>query len=102
MMLRAELPVHRNKTLYGGMAYGTSTCATTSTGAADFTPVGESDGHNHRTSQTLAIAPAPWATTNPGTSAGRMPAKVSVRARASVTAGLAKDVDAVNQYAAAI
>jgi hypothetical protein len=29
-----------------------------------------------------------------------MPAKVSVAERASVTAGLAKDVEAVNQYAA--
>ena len=33
----------------------------------------------------------------PGASIGRMPAKVSLRARAIVTAGLAKDVDAVNQ-----
>ena len=31
-----------------------------------------------------------------------MPAKVAVKPRASVTAGLAKDVEAVNQYAAAI
>ena len=37
---------------------------------------------------------------NAGTSAGRMPAKVSVAARASVTAGLANEVEAVNQYAA--
>jgi hypothetical protein len=36
----------------------------------------------------------------PGTSAARMPANVSVNARATVTAGLAKDVDAVNHYAA--
>ena len=33
----------------------------------------------------------------PGASAGRMPANVSLAARASVTAGLANDVDAVNQ-----
>jgi hypothetical protein len=32
---------------------------------------------------------------------GRMPAKVSVTERASVTAGFANDVDAVNQYASA-
>jgi hypothetical protein len=32
----------------------------------------------------------------PGASAGRMPAKVFVRARAIVTAGLADDVDAVH------
>ena len=31
---------------------------------------------------------------------GAMPAKVSVSARAIVTAGFAKDVEAVNQYAA--
>src|SRR6266446_4737973 len=31
-----------------------------------------------------------------------MPAKVAVRLRARVTAGLAKEVDAANQYAAAI
>ena len=37
-----------------------------------------------------------------GTSTGRTPAKVSLADRASVTAGLANDVDAVNQYAAVI
>jgi hypothetical protein len=36
---------------------------------------------------------------NPGVSAGRMPANVSLAERASVTAGFANDVDAVNQYA---
>jgi hypothetical protein len=35
-----------------------------------------------------------------GASAGRMPAKVSLAARASVTAGSANEVDEVNQYAA--
>ena len=30
---------------------------------------------------------------------GEYPAKVSEKARATVTAGLAKEVDAVNQYA---
>src|SRR4051794_35234521 len=38
----------------------------------------------------------------PGTSASRMPAKVFVAERASVTAGLANEVDDVNQYAAVI
>ena len=33
----------------------------------------------------------------PGASAGRIPANVSLAARASVTAGLANDVDDVNQ-----
>ena len=36
---------------------------------------------------------------NAGASAGRMPANVFVSDRASVTAGFANDVDAVNQYA---
>ena len=36
------------------------------------------------------------------TPAGAMPAKVSESERAIVTAGLANDVDAVNQYAAVI
>ena len=42
-------------------------------------------------------AAAHWAATNPGTSFGLMPANVSLNARATVTAGFAKDVDAVNQ-----
>jgi hypothetical protein len=37
---------------------------------------------------------------NHGASAGRMPENVSVKERARVTAGFAKDMDAVNQYAA--
>ena len=39
---------------------------------------------------------------NPGTSNGRIPEKVFESERAMVIAGLAKDVDAVNQYAAPI
>jgi hypothetical protein len=35
-----------------------------------------------------------------GASAGDIPANVSLRERAIVTAGFAKEVDAVNQYAA--
>ena len=38
----------------------------------------------------------------PGTSVGRIPLNVFVAARAKATAGLANDVDAVNQYAAVI
>jgi hypothetical protein len=38
--------------------------------------------------------------TNRGTSPGLMPANVSLSDLAIVTAGFAKDVDAVNQYAA--
>ena len=47
----------------------------------------------------LAAAPANCAAMNQGVSAGRIPAKVLVRERASVTAGFANDVEAVNQYA---
>ena len=47
-------------------------------------------------------APMNCAAMNAGVSAGRMPEKVSVNERARVTAGLANDVDAVNQYAAVI
>ena len=39
---------------------------------------------------------------NAGTTAGAMPANVSVSVRPIVTAGLAKLVDDVNQYAAAM
>jgi hypothetical protein len=47
---------------------------------------------------TIAIAsPTSCATINSGASIGRMPANDSVAARASVTAGFANDVDAVNQ-----
>jgi hypothetical protein len=38
-----------------------------------------------------------WEIINPGASTGRIPEKLSVNERASVTAGLAKLVDDVNQ-----
>ncbi len=44
-----------------------------------------------------APAPTSCAAMKAGASAGRMPANVSVAALASVTAGFAKDVEAVNQ-----
>ena len=44
-----------------------------------------------------ARAPHNCATMNFGTSPGAIPEKLLVSARASVTAGFAKDVDAVNQ-----
>ena len=40
-----------------------------------------------------------WARIKAGAAEGAMPAKVSDMDRAMVTAGLAKDVEAVNQYA---
>src|SRR5690349_16244752 len=46
-----------------------------------------------------AIAPSSCPLRNIGTLRGEMPANVSVSARARVTAGLANDVDEVNQYA---
>ena len=50
-----------------------------------------------RDSPVAAAAPSTCAAMKPGASAGRRPAKVSVAARASVTAGLANEVEAVNQ-----
>src|ERR1700686_1403527 len=49
---------------------------------------------NQRKSKVAAIAPVSCATMKPGASAGRIPAKVSLAARASVTAGLANEVEA--------
>src|ERR1700737_2278926 len=53
-----------------------------------------------RNSAVATAAPAHCATIKPGTSTGRMPEKVFVAARAIVTAGFAKLVEEVNQYAA--
>jgi hypothetical protein len=47
-------------------------------------------------------APTSCATMNIGTDAGSIPANVSLNARPMVTAGLAKLVEDVNQYAAAM
>ena len=47
-------------------------------------------------------APVSGAAMNPTVSDGLIPAKVFVMERASVTAGLANDVEGVNQYAAAM
>src|SRR6266581_4603739 len=52
-------------------------------------------GINHQKRIVAAAAPRSWATIKPGTSLGLMPAKVSLIERASVTAGLANDVDDV-------
>jgi hypothetical protein len=59
-----------------------------------------SAGTSHLNSAVAPAAPTNCAAMKPGTSIGRMPLKVSVAALASETAGLANDVDAVNQYAA--
>ena len=45
-----------------------------------------------------STAPAIWAAIKPGAWPGMMPENVSVKALAMVTAGLANDVDDVNQY----
>ena len=54
-------------------------------------------GCNQRKSAVAPKAPANWAAINAGASAGRIPANVFVTERATVTAGFANDVDAVNQ-----
>src|SRR6185436_8014755 len=53
--------------------------------------------NNHVMTISPAIAPQTSAAMNPGRSAGRMPENVLVSERAIATAGLAKDVEAVNQ-----
>src|SRR4029453_7854533 len=57
-------------------------------------------GTSERKSPVAPPAPSNCATMNAGASAGRIPANVSVAERASVTAGVANDVDAGNQEAA--
>ena len=52
---------------------------------------------SQRKTYVAATAPAICAQTNGSTSTGRIPANVSLKARATVTAGLANDVDDVNQ-----
>ena len=49
---------------------------------------------------TPAIPPPIWAAMNTGTEDGAIPAKVLENMRPMVIAGLAKLVEAVNQYAA--
>ena len=54
-------------------------------------------GHSQRATGSAATAPASWAAMKAGTFCGAMPANVSLRLRAMVTAGLANEVEAVNQ-----
>jgi hypothetical protein len=79
-----------------------SRCASPSTQCSTSTLAALSgiEGTNHLKSSVAANAPASWAATNPPTSAGLIPAKVFVMDRATVTAGFANEVEAVNQYAA--
>src|SRR5260370_25165318 len=55
---------------------------------------------SHPLRMTAATIPASWASMNAAIPAGAIPAKVSESDRAIVTAGVAKDVEAVNQEAA--
>src|SRR2546422_817817 len=71
--------------------------AARSAGLATGREIADRAGTSQRKSAVASAAPRSCATMKLGTSAGRMPAKVSVSARAMVTAGLAKDVEAVNQ-----
>ena len=57
-------------------------------------------GYSTQTAITARAVAAICATRNMGTERGAMPAKVSLIVRASVTAGFAKLVEDVNQYAA--
>lgn len=55
------------------------------------------DGHNIGCKASAADMPAICATMKAGAPVGAIPANVLVKTRAIVTAGLAKDVEAVNQ-----
>ena len=57
----------------------------------------DDDDSSALTASTASPAPTSSATTKPGALAGAMPAKVSLNMRPNATAGLANDVDAVNQ-----
>ena len=61
---------------------------------------GDPPGHKRGASATATSMPASCATMNAVTLAGAIPANESDNARARLTAGLANDVEAVNQYAA--
>jgi hypothetical protein len=52
---------------------------------------------SHREKKVAVTAPRSCAITKGGTSTGRIPAKVLLAERARVTAGFAKEVEAVNQ-----
>ncbi len=54
-------------------------------------------GYSQPNNKMAVVAPRSCAQIKPGVSAGRMPLKVLLAARARVTAGLAKEVEAVNQ-----
>ena len=58
---------------------------------------GADAGSKSFAARSAAAPPASWAAMNAGASAGRMPAKVFDSDRAIVTAGLANEVEAVNQ-----
>jgi len=60
-------------------------------------PEALSGANRRRDNDRATNAPATCAMTKPRMSAGRIPAKVSDNERAIVMAGLAKDVEAVNQ-----
>ena len=57
-------------------------------------------GYSASTTAAPTASPTSWAATKAGTEEGAMPAKVSVKMRPIVTAGLANEVELVNQYAA--
>ena len=70
---------------------------TTTEHEADAWPCGRGLGTSQPKSAAAVAAPNICATMNPNTEFGAIPANVLERLRAMVTAGLAKEVDAVNQ-----
>jgi hypothetical protein len=59
-------------------------------------------GNRYRTTTRPTAPPTIWAPMKTGAEAGAIPANVSENIRPIVTAGLANEVELVNQYAAPI
>jgi hypothetical protein len=72
------------------VSYGTTTSP----------PTSPTRGYSTSSNPMPTSRPTSCAITKPGTGDGAIPANVSVKARPIVTAGLANDVEDVNQYAA--
>jgi hypothetical protein len=96
----SEGPFHRSLIRIYLRCYSPGAIAWVASPASRRSPIAE----EKRTPEMAAAPSAPMicAITNAGTWLMAMPANVVVKPRARVTAGLAKDVEDVNQYAATI
>ena len=89
---------YRKRVLPNMVQLGSQSATDSAYGAIVAADVRSPSSHANR--RVAASAPAICASMKPGTSTARIPANVSVMDRATVTAGFANEVDAVNQYAA--